>query len=138
MRKGNVVKHLAYLFDKIYIPQAVQDECKDQKTIKAFNNPFFETHKATKILPIGLGIGEREVISLAIEKRIETIITDDDKAFSKAVRYGLSPIRSTNILIALKQLGIIKSVALVLDTIKSKGEGIEDDVYYQTLKEAGE
>lgn len=138
LRKGNAIKCLAQLFDKIYIPQAVKDECKDLKTVKIINTPLFETHTVTKTLPIGLGAGEREAISLAKEKNIEVVITDDDKAFSKATQYGLFPMRSTNVLIAAKQLGIIQSVAPILDTMKSEGEGIEDYVYFKTLKDSDE
>ena len=136
--KGGVIYCLKGLFDKIYIPKAVENECVDPVVSQEILDPFFEIHEVKHLLQIGMGPGEREVISLAIEKGIETIIIDDEKAFLKSMRYGLFPVRTTNILLAAKHMKIIPAVFPVLGLMRLNGEGIDDDVYFDVLKKANE
>jgi len=138
LRKGRAIDCLGLLFDKVYIPPAVQAECAYGETWQALKQPFLAVHAVHNVLPLGMGKGEREAISLALELGITTLITDDEKAFRNAVRQGLQPVRVFDLLVYAKQVGAIISVKAALDAMKQQGEGIRDDLYQQTLKDAGE
>lgn len=122
LRKGRVIDCLGLLFDKVYIPPAVQAECVLGTTWQVLEQPFFEVRTVQNVLPLGMGQGEREAISLAVELGITTLITDDD----------------FDLLVYAKQVGAITSVKAVLDAMKQQNEGIREDLYQQTLKDAGD
>ncbi len=136
--KVGVLDCLVGLFETIYIPEAVKDECRDQEIVRAINHPPFEIKRTYHILPIGLGRGEREAISLAFELGVRLIFTDDEKAIRKALTYNLEPFRTFRLLILAKDAGLIPSVKSVLDRMRDSGEGIEEDIYLQTLRLSGE
>lgn len=138
LRKGGAIDCLGQLFDKVYIPPAVRDECTDERTLKALEKPFFEVREATHVLSLGMGRGEREAISLAKELDLETLIIDDKQAYKKAEQHGLFPQTSFDILILGRRLGYLSSVKPILDAMRADGEGVEDDTYNHTLHEAGE
>ncbi len=138
LQKGEVLECLGQLFDKIYLPEAVVIECEDEFTAKGLKLPFFKILPVKNILPVGMGPGERAVISLAIELNIKTVISDDIKAIRKADQLGLIPLASENILVLAKRANLILSVKTILDKMKKAGEGIEDDIYFDTLRRAGE
>ncbi len=85
-----------------------------------------------------MGKGEREAISLALELNVEVMITDDIRAFKKAENLSLFPLNTERILVIAKRLNLIKAVRPILDNMKKAGEGIEDEVYRETLELAGE
>jgi len=138
LHKGNALHCLSNLFDKIYIPEAVKNECRDKAVSEAISKPPFEIRKVEDILPIGMGAGEREAISLAVEMGIKTIITNDIKALRKSEQQGLAPLTAENILNLAKRAGVIESVGEVLNKMDKAGEGIDPDLYFETLEIAGE
>ena len=68
LARGEVLHLLAQVVEKIYVPSAVKAECQDEITTSFLRMPCVEIHAVTATLPIGLGQGEREAISLAVEK----------------------------------------------------------------------
>lgn len=138
LQKGGVIDCLGKFYDKVYIPEAVKNECSEGFARQAIQHHFFEVVPVNRILPLGMGAGEREAISLAVEQGIKNIITDDNKAFNNAVRQGLQPIRTFNFLVIAKYAGLITAVSPVLKSMIDLGEGIRKDVYFQTLQDAGE
>ncbi len=139
LRKGNVLDCLGLLFETILIPSAVKAECKDPDTASAIARDFFEVRHVKRVLPIGgIGRGELEAISLAIQLGLPTLIIDDEKAARKAQQAGCKPIRTPQILLLAKYAGHISSVKSALDAMRAKGEGIEDEVYETALSRAGE
>jgi len=138
LRKGQALTCLGVLFDMVYIPEAVKAECSSSDVNEILYLPFIQIRKVSHVLPLGLGKGEREAISLAMELGVKTLLTDDEKAFRNAAKQGLEPIRVFQVLVYAKKLGVISSVKWVLDKMKQNGEGIRDDFYQQTLEDAGE
>ncbi len=139
LRKGDVLDCLGLLFDVVVIPPAVKAECKDPDTASAIARGFFEVCPVKQVLPIGgIGLGELEAISLAVELELPTLIIDDEKAARRALQVGCKPIRTPQILLLAKYAGHIPSVKSALDAMRAKGEGIEDEVYESTLSQAGE
>jgi len=139
IRKGNVIDSLGLLFDAVLLPSAVKEECTDPETSAMLTKDFLEVHVVKNLLAIGgIGSGEREAISLAVELNVPTIITDDEKAVKKAIQAGCKPIRTPQVLLLAKQGGHLPSVKAALDAMRAEGEGIEDEVYNMTLSQAGE
>ncbi len=137
--KGNVLHCLGSLFDAVLIPPAVKAECKSPETASAITGDFFQVHRVGTVLPIrGIGKGELEAISLAVELGIPTIIIDDERAAKKAQEAGCRPVRTPQILLLAKQAGHIDSVRSAMDAMRAEGEGIEDEVYDAALSQAGE
>ncbi|MBF0475358.1 MAG: hypothetical protein HQK59_05890 [Deltaproteobacteria bacterium] len=138
LRKGNVLHHLLTLFDKLYIPLAVKDECRDEIVSKIIQSSSFEIRRVNQVLGIDLGLGETEAISLAVELNIKTILIDDKDGIKKALQNGLKPIQSVELLVAVKVLGLIDSVKEVLETMKANEEYIADAEWLKCLQKAGE
>ncbi len=138
LRKGGVFNILGGLFGKIGIPEAVKQECQDIFTAQEIKKDFISVYSVKDILPIELGDGENEAISLAVEKKIKYIIINDKKAIKKAVEYGLAPIRAERLLVLAKEKGLIDSVKNVMEIMKQAGEGIEEKEFLAVLQEAGE
>ncbi len=137
LEKGDAINILEQVYDKIYLPEAVENECKGT-TKKLIQKPFFKIIKVSQVLPIGMGLGEREAISLGVELNIKKIITDDKKAFKNSIRYGLKPRTSFQFLVMAKYLGYLQEVKPILDKIIKQGDGIDQGIYDQTLIEAQE
>ncbi|MCP5038181.1 MAG: hypothetical protein GY945_11355, partial [Rhodobacteraceae bacterium] len=56
---------------------------------------FFQVVAVSHPLALsGIQRGEREAISLAVEQQIAVFVTDDEKAFKRALEQGLTPIRT--------------------------------------------
>lgn len=138
LRKGNALNCLHSLFDKILVPKAVKNECRDPEVLNAIQTAPFEIKTVKNVLPLGMGSGEREAISLAVETNVEIIFTDDEKASKKALRFCLNPQETYKILVLAKEKGLIPSVKAVLDRMIKNGEGIEDETYLEALRLAGE
>ncbi|MBF0552165.1 MAG: hypothetical protein HQK60_16715 [Deltaproteobacteria bacterium] len=87
-----------------------------------------------------MGAGEKEVISLAAELKVVTILTDDQKAISRAAQLDLNfdILESEDVLKLAKRGGILHSVKQVLDNMRINKEHLEDEVYWRILEEAGE
>ena len=136
--KGNALHCLSNLFEKIYLPEAVKNECHDIGIREAISKPPFEVRKVETILQIGMQAGEREAISLAVETGTKYFLSDDERALKKAFAHHLIPVRSFQLLITGKKAGLIKSVGGALRAMEKAGEGIDADLYIEALKLAGE
>ncbi len=137
LHKGGVLDLLGQVYDKVYIPEAVEKECTGM-TKEILQKPFFKVVKVNHILSVGMGLGEREAISLGVELNIKKILTDDKKAFNNSIRQGLKPRTTFNFLVMAKALGFIDNVKPVLDRIIINGDGIAKNIYNQILVEAKE
>ena len=139
LNRGGTIHCLGRIFEKVLIPEGVQEECRTPETERILREGFFEIKGISRLLPItGLHKGEHEAISLAVELDIETVITDDEKAFRKAKEQGLKPVNSYYILLLAKRKGYISSVKTVLEAMISKGEGVQEEIYRDVLEAAGE
>ncbi|MEE4378835.1 MAG: hypothetical protein V2J55_15190 [Candidatus Competibacteraceae bacterium] len=91
---GEVIDCLGQLFERVLIPTAVQQKCQDPETKAALQKSFFEVHAVTRMMLIaGIGRGELEAISLAVELGIKLLIVDDEKAFRRAVDKGFRAVQ---------------------------------------------
>ncbi|MBF0508552.1 MAG: hypothetical protein HQK57_06445 [Deltaproteobacteria bacterium] len=138
LKRGKALNCLTQLFDKLYIPMAVKDECLDVTLSKIILNPPFQIHDVHQVLDLEIDLGELEAVSLAIELNIKHVIIDDDAGFRVALQRNLLPVSSGRILVAAKKLSIIHAVKPILNTMKTNGECFSNKSYLKILEEAGE
>lgn len=139
LRKGEILYCLNQLFAEIYLAKAVVEECLDADTRQEINQlNHFKIQSPRGLLPLRLGPGELEAISLATELGNAVFITDDAAAIKKAKQQGLFILRTHQIIMLAKLAGIIPSAKTALDKMKAKGEGIQEEVYWQILQDTGE
>jgi len=138
LQKGGVIDLLGEVYDKVYIPYAVKEECFKGAAKEAIKKPFFEVVPVRVVLPLHMGAGERESISLALELGIEDILTDDKRAINSAIKNNLVPMTAFDFLLISKEIGLISQIKPVLDQMRIEREGIEEWKYQYFLNEAGE
>ncbi len=105
---------LPRLFQQVLIPPAVWRKLQHQKTPKpvfdwAASLPEWATIEQPLRLDasIGLGAGENEAISLAMERHIFPVLMDDRQAWRAAEARSLVPIGTINVLESADQRGLL-------------------------------
>lgn len=118
---------LGNLFKSVIIPQAVCDEVfntsKASYEVESFDYIKVERVKEkqfVKVLSLNLGLGESEVIGLALEKNISNVILDDKQARKIAERMGLKVIGTLGILLLAKQKCLIEKVKPLILEMQEK------------------
>ena len=95
---------------------------------------------STSVLPlvVDLGIGETEVLALALESGIAQVLLDDALARRVAAMLGL-PLRGTlGILLDAKKSHLITAIAPLLERLQLLGFRIGRDTHRHVLELAGE
>lgn len=131
---------LAHLFGEIIIPQAVLEELQQTGTpevvktwIDAYPN-WLKVQNVTIIdQTIGLGAGECEAISLAIEINADLVLIDDRKARKMAIERGLNIAGTINILESAAKRDLIK-LAKVFEQLEKTNFRISPDLLAEILK----
>ena len=135
------------IIGKVWIPRAVYDEI----VVKGKGKPGSEeVHQAkwigvktikdrsgANLFPSELGLGEREAIVLA-EKLKGALIIDDLRARREAETRKIEVIGSLKIVQGAKDKGLIEKARPITDKLRESGSRIQDEIYYQFLKEMGE
>ena len=144
----NKINLLSGLFSEILIPQEVYNETFiNGKNIDVLNgikaNNKFKVYAASNIVLMEflndhLDKGESEVIALAKEKEISTVIIDEAKGRKIAKLHGLTVIGSLGILVLSKNKGLINQVKEYIQQMEEYGVRIGNDVKVQILIAAGE
>ena len=93
---------------------------------------------AVTILRQQVGSGESEAIVLALESTADLLIIDDAKGRRIAEAYGIPAVGSIGVLIQAKKRGIIEAVKPDLDAIRQAGLRMNDHLYAQAMRLAGE
>ncbi len=86
LRKAKALHLLEKLFTIVYLPKAVQKECDERETATSqkIEHGTFIVREVRNVLSLGMGHGERETISLAVQLGIEWVLIDDERAMKKA------------------------------------------------------
>ena len=139
---------LKELYGKIYIPEAVLDEItikpgsKAQLSIKSSDDwitiKTIRNTEAKKFFKVQLHDGEVEVMILGGELRADTLIIDDYIAREYAKYLGFKVTGTLGVILKSKEKGIIDCVKLLVDELIANGIYIEDKLYENILRIAGE
>jgi hypothetical protein len=139
---------LCQLYDEVIVPVSVLDEIaakRGQETgqIRAFvQSRKFRlrrgTKRALKGLPADLGAGEREAIALAVARRADLVILDDQQGRRVARGRDLAVTGTIGILLEARARGLISSVRHELGRLVEAGLWIEEAFYHRILQEFGE
>lgn len=141
MKRLNLLKEI---YDEITIPQAVKNEVLGPNFFgqieikKALEMGWVKVVK-TKSQKFGLGRGEEEAISLAVERK-EEIILDDAKARKIAGIFGLEIQRTTSVLIIAykkKKIGKKELISLINELIEN-GYYIAPRFYVRLIEKINE
>lgn len=93
---------------------------------------------APAVARAGLGAGECEAISLALELDADRVIIDELAGRSLAQRLGLPLIGTLGILLAAKRRALIPAIREPIDTLRRGGFRVANDLYQDILRKAGE
>lgn len=137
---------LPQLFSKIVTPSAVWHEImagshQDRATKQLPQLSWLEmvtVNSAPAVVRWDLGLGETEVISLAMQNQEYTAVLDDMLAKKCAHSLGLPTMGTGTILILAKERGLIESVEDSLRTLQNVGLWISEAVIQMLKQEAGE
>lgn len=134
-------------FDRVLVPEAVVAELARGRT-QGFCVPDLTDYPWIEIQQIelrsvseavdSLGAGEREVILLALDSRVDWVILDDLNARHQAEICGLQVIGTVGLLASAKQKNMITSVAPFLNVLESAGMWLSEDLKRRVLELAGE
>ena len=91
-----------------------------------------------RILSAGLGSGESEAISLALETNPPWLILDDRPARRLAISLGVPVIGTLGILLAAKRKGLLTALKSVLNELIQTGFFVAPALYRQVLVDVGE
>jgi uncharacterized protein len=133
------------LYGEVLVPEAVRTEFAAGATpsdpdIGAL--PWIRVHTVQVAPPLvgmrGLGPGEAEAISLALEHQARVILLDDKLARKTAASLGLPVAGTLAILLRAKRAQLIPAVQPIVDQMIAQGRHISHSLRNQLLADAGE
>ena len=144
----NQLNLLDKLFDEVIIPQAVYKETVIDGNDKKIDNDIKQL-KYFKILQVAdsrtlefiidvLDVGEAEVIALAKELKVNTVVIDELKGRKYARKHNLETIGSLGILVLGKKKGLIKEVSPLLQKMLDCGIRISNKLKEEILRKVDE
>ena len=143
----NLLDLLPQLYDSIITPQAVANELAVGATLEVslpdLNSLSWLKIKTTKVnLALqeinGLGAGEKEAFSLALDIEDSLVIVDDGLARYYAKQLNIKFTGTLGILLKAKQLGKLTMIAPVLNKLDALGFRLDSSTRTAVLKLAGE
>jgi len=138
---------LAQLFTTIWVPDAVWEEVSNKKhqdlaSQGLVNTTWFKRVSVTDIPEIinkqDLGLGESEVLALALNCPSAYAMIDDLAARRCAKMLGIATLGTGGMLVIAKQRGIIPSVGEALQALRAAGMWLSDDLILMLTEKAGE
>ncbi len=146
----NLLQYLELLYKKIHIPSQVLKEVSRKGRSRHQLNNLMERATFEKCIIIKkelvellqadkkLDSGEAEAIVQAKEKRVNTLLIDEEKARKIAQGYEIKVIGILAILCRFKQLQIIPDVKSCIKTLKRKNFRFSPEIESKILQEANE
>lgn len=139
---------LKNIFTEVIVPKAVYNEVVTKGSDKIGSKELVSAKwinimETTNILGkssimLELDEGEAEVISLAKEKSIDTVIIDEFAGRQYASLLGLNVIGTLGILLISKNKGLLGEIKPLLEVLIDHNRYIDRSLYYYFLKLAGE
>lgn len=148
LARAQKLQLLKDLFGQVLIPEGVYQELAIKGKGKAgaeevergqiFIREGVKSQDDVNRLTGRLSQADAEVIILAKEKKADAILTDDSQILDEAEKEKILAITTRRILLEAKRRGFLASVKETMDEMRRQGIGIRDDVYEDTLRQAGE
>ncbi len=149
LAKGEVFNHLASLFSPLSVPAAVRHEVVDQAQGRAGATELSQALNdwITEVAPdptsvqqfAGLSsVADRELLAVAVDQQTDFVLTEDRVVRQEAAAAGLDCLGVSEVVVLMKDQGLIPAVRPVLDRMRQRGFGITDGAYHQALAAAGE
>lgn len=143
-----IAERLPWLFRLILIPPEVKREAyrapgrrRLRKLVKEMSGFFVDCYEANEftrdLMKIDLDAGEAAAIAQAEQKQ-SVLLLDERKAFNRATAMQLTVIRTTRILIMLKEARAIAAVTPYFDKLAKTDFYLQDEVRRKLLTEVGE
>ncbi len=150
LAKAGLLQILHSLFDPILIPEAVYEEVvvigklseqRDAFLIeKAVQEAWIIQRAIQRKHPVSVSLhpGEREVISLALEAGIKTVLMDDAKARTAAELAGLNPRGTVWVMLKALENDLLSFDGFLqaLEDITNSGFYLREDIYLRVIREA--
>jgi predicted nucleic acid-binding protein len=130
---------LQVLFTTLLVPPAVGREIAPSVP----SQPWIAERQPTQplaphVLQAGLGAGESEAISLALELRADRLIVDEKAARHLAEALGLNVIGTLGVLLAAKRKGLIPAVRPLVEALLANSFWISPQLVERALSGIGE
>jgi predicted nucleic acid-binding protein len=134
-------------YDRVLVPEAVVTEL-DNGRVEGVDVPDVSDFPWIEIRQIELrsvsatvdsfGIGEREVILLALDGHADWVVLDDLAARRQAEKCGVQVIGTVGLLAAAKKKNMIVSVGPFLNALENAGMWLSEDLKRTVLESADE
>lgn len=129
---------LGTIFGTVLMPPAVAREALSVERPSWIVERALPKPLAPAVTRAGLGPGESEAISLALEISADRVIIDELAGRSLAQRLGLPLIGTLGVLLAAKRRGLIPVIREPIDMLRRGGFRVANDLYQDMLHKAGE
>jgi predicted nucleic acid-binding protein len=136
------------LAERVYVPKAVYEEVAPQRgsppgSIEIREARWISVVQVRNQMAVGclqhrVGRGEAEAIILAQEIQTDFLVLDDATARRLAESQNVRVIGLLGLLLHAKHHGHIDTIKSVLDDLKSAGFFIDESLYREILRQAGE
>jgi predicted nucleic acid-binding protein len=150
LAKGGVFPLLPSLYAPLFVPPAVVQEVVVQgqgrpgaaELAQAVAGGWVtEVHpnpQTFQQFPAALALADREVLAVMQEQAADQLLTGDEQVRQEGRRHGFLCLHASEVVVLMKDQGLIPAVRPVLDQMRQQGFGIEDSLYQQMLAAAGE
>jgi predicted nucleic acid-binding protein len=149
LAKGDVFELLGSLYSTLYVPRSVTEEVIRQGRGRAGENELTQAVGTwiTEVTPdpgtLALfsalrASADQEVLAVAHDRAVDHILSGDERLHREAARRGWTCLRPTQVVLLLKQEGLIPAVKPILDRMRLRGFGIAEVIYQDALRDAGE
>jgi hypothetical protein len=136
------------LFKSVVVPETVRQEFLHGSSLPAKGIAEAELPDWMEVLTAGsspalllatyLDVGEAEVITLALDRKIGRVAIDEKRGRRVARLFGLSVIGSVGILLQAKREGLIDTIRPSLESMKQAGIWMSKGLWEKAIDAAGE
>jgi predicted nucleic acid-binding protein len=149
LAKGGIFHVVASLYAPLYVPTSVKQEVAGQGRGRAGVSELTQALGLwiTEVTPdphamqqfsFVRSIADREVLAVALQKKVDHILSDDGPLRRHANRSGLKCLQVPQVVVLMKHQALLADVKAVLDRMREHGYGIADVFYREALRAAGE
>jgi predicted nucleic acid-binding protein len=149
LSKGDVFEEIRPLYASLCVPSGVAEEvivrgqgragaAELARALGSWIQEVVPDPQRVQQMPTGISPTDREVLALALDWKVDHVLTSDTGLRREASRLAIVTLQVPNLVVVLKDQGRIPAVKPVLDRMRQRGFGIDDATYKAALAAAGE